>query len=211
MTELFDPAALAETADDPGRYVERYRFSPLLVAGLSLMTVIGGISAFLAVAVTSALRAETAPATADVVLLGGAAAVFVFIAGAVGVFVTRWIRAAATHQVALRADRHGITLGSQPYPPTRTVTVPWSALAQIEITPPYPSRSVVLTLRRDAPRPDGIPGPGTVRGVIRRIRIGWTYLASGDAARVMRGWTLDLVRLEVTVTTYAPHVLLVDL
>ena len=34
MTELFDPAALVDAADDPGRHVERYRFSGLLVGAL---------------------------------------------------------------------------------------------------------------------------------------------------------------------------------
>jgi hypothetical protein len=209
MTELFDPATLAEAADDPGRYVERYRFSPLLVAGLGLVTAVGAVSVVLTVVVTLAFLAEPAPATADVVLFGVVTAVFVLMAVAIAVFVTRWIHAAATHQVAFRADRHGITLGSQPYPPTRTVTVPWSDLEQIEIGWSYApaARSVVLTLRPDAPRPGGIPRPGTVRGVVRRIRIWWTYSASGDVGRFMQGWRLDRVRLEETVMTYAPDVL----
>src|SRR5439155_21104786 len=49
MTELFDPAALVDAADDPGRYVERFRFSPLLVGALVMWIALDGVSGWLAV------------------------------------------------------------------------------------------------------------------------------------------------------------------
>jgi hypothetical protein len=211
MTELFDPAALVDTADDPGRYVERYRFSGLLVGALVFWVAVGGVSAWLAVgAAREFLRERTAepPAPgADLLVLGAGTAALAFIACAVAVFVGRWIHAAATHRVAFRADRDGVTLGSQPYPLARAVTVPWRDLAQIEVSLGYApiAWSIGLTLRRGAPRPRGIPRPGSARAVVYKIRQWWLYSSSGDVSHLIQGWTLDRVRLVAAITTYSPR------
>jgi hypothetical protein len=213
MAELFDAAALADAAYDPGRYVERYRFSPLLVVALTGFGAMGGVSAGFAFVGAREIAIEHPTAMADIAVLGAGEAAFVVIAVAVAVFVSRWVYAAATHQLAFRADRDGITLGSQPYPPTRQVTVPWSDLARIEVSSSSApvARTVVLTVRRDAPRPRGIPRRGTVHGAVRRFRVWWNYNASGDVGRYMQGWALVGIRLEAVVMTYAPRVWLINL
>lgn len=212
MAERFDSATLADTADDPGRYVERHRFSPLLVTSLVAFAALGGVSVGFTVLLVREFVVHPPTTGADLVVLGCGVAVCGWIAVAVAVFVTRWVHAAATHRVALRADRDGITLGSQPYPLARAVTIPWSDLARVEIAWGYLplAWSVGLTLRRDAPRPRGVPGPGTGWAAAYRVRQWWIYRASGDVARFVQGWTLDQVRLEAAVRTYAPRVLFVS-
>ena len=217
MTELFDPAALVDAADDPGRYVERFRFSPLLVGTLVMWIALDGVSGWLAVGAgrefLRELTAEPPAHGADLLVLGAGTAALASIGCAVAVFVGRWIHAAATHRVAFRADRDGVTLGSQPYPLARAMTVPWSDLERIEVSWGFaPSAlSIGLTLRRDAPRPHGIPRPRTVRAVAYKVRQWWLYSTPGDVSHLIQGWTLDRARLQTAITTYSPHTRFISL
>jgi hypothetical protein len=207
VTELFDPATLADAADDPGRYVERYHFTLLSVVAFVFFAALGVVSVFFVGFIGRGVIFEPPTTPADALVFGGGLAAFVVIAVAVAVFVGRWVYASATHRVAFRADRHGVTLGSQPYPLGRAVTIPWSDIERITVTygvRPYLWR-IGLTLRRGAPMPRGIPRRGTVLGAAYRWRLWWLYNTSCDAGRWIQCWTLDRTRLQAVILTYSPR------
>ena len=122
-----------------------------------------------------------------------------------------WLVAAMTGQVALRVNRRGVLLGRVPFPPRRSVLVPWSSIDDIvafkrsgsfySTAKPF----IGIRLRPDAPRPSEVPRPGTIA---HRLRVWNNFLepVSPDLERMMRGWDLDMIVLQRSVCTYGPHV-----
>jgi hypothetical protein len=127
-----------------------------------------------------------------------------FFAGFVGFVAGRWAYAAGTDQVALSVDRDGVTLGSQPFPVARTVTVPWNDVNTIELNfwdSPFPT--IGLGLRPGAMRPPGVPTPGSLRALLHRAHNSWTG-STVDVSHLIRGWTLDRARLSKAIVAYGP-------
>ena len=128
-----------------------------------------------------------------------------------GGYCVGWLVAAMTGQVAMRVNRHGVLFGRVPFPPRRSVLVPWSSID--EIVAFKRSGSVYSTLkpfigvqlRPDAPRPRGVPRPGTIA---HRLRAWNAFLepVTPDLDRMIRGWELDMIALQRSVWAHGPHV-----
>jgi hypothetical protein len=115
----------------------------------------------------------------------------------------RWLVATVTRRVALRADERGLTFGATPFPIHPGVTAPWSDIDQVEIfngSSQGRAAFVGIRLRPEAPRPRGVPEPGTFRATLSR----WNRLFQDlpDLFRAVVGWHLDKARLADTAARY---------
>ncbi len=121
-----------------------------------------------------------------------------------------WPVAALTHREALRVDADGVTLGRAPFPPSRSVTVPFRDIAAIVLFHRTEGGARVplmgLRLKPSGHRPPGVPTPGTVRHALYRFNTGPLNPYPVDVYRVVRNWRLDEARLRDTLDSYHAHV-----
>jgi len=114
----------------------------------------------------------------------------------------------------MRVDRRGVWFGRVPFPPRRSVLVPWSSIDEIvtfrrsgsaySALKPF----IGIRLRPDAPRSPGMPRPATI--ALRSLQ--WRAVLepmSFDLELMMRGWDVDLIALQRSVWTHGPHVRIV--
>jgi hypothetical protein len=126
----------------------------------------------------------------------------------------RWLVPALTHQVALRIDHDGVTLGPEPVLPARAVMVAWKDIEAVVVVHtgvtvgfffPDRRRHIGLRLRPDAVRPRGVPTPGTLRARLRRLNA-YNRDWHGEVFRMVRGWRLDDARLRSAVHVHSRDV-----
>jgi hypothetical protein len=183
-------------------YVERFRFTPMVIFTVLLCLVIA--VGFVIIAVSTDMGDDPlglALAGAVVAFTGGLAA-FLLVAG--------W-----RQQVTLRVDAHGVTFGRPATPFSNDglwflvppVTVPWSEID-----------AIVLFSR---PVPDGAPqdfigllqrpadGPRARRSAGRRPDVR-DALDGVDPCRQIYGWRVDRARLRQVARRNAPHVRVVQ-
>jgi hypothetical protein len=184
-----------------------------------------GSAVAVACAVTSAVIVGDAVATVrlndvrSLLIVGLVLLILVLLGSIMGGLAVGWVVSIRSRRTALRVDRDGVTLGRPAFPPGATVHVPWSAIDAVvvferssghaggllKITVPM----VGVRLARDAVRPDGIPGPKTFMGRVRRLDAGiepWP----ADEFREVRGWRLDEVQLRDMVIRHANRSVFVD-
>jgi len=197
----------------PDLYEERRGWSPILVA-VPLLVGIAGWLIWGMITVARDWRASYGAVVSWVVLslFGSMALLLLTMAG-------RWALPALTRQVALRVDRKGVTLGPEPFVPTRRVWVPWHdieavvilwrtqglPLPGLYIALPDRRRHVGLRLRPEAVRPKGIPTPGTFRARLHKLMM-FNEDWPAEVVRTVRGWRLDEARLEAAVDAYTHNV-----
>jgi hypothetical protein len=194
----------------PADYEERYS----LTGSLFLLVLCGfAVITFLIWAFVRGIAQQPAPLR-DLVSQPGFWGFVATTATGVGMFggyCVGWLVVALTGQVALRVDRHGVLLGPVPFPPKRSVLVPWSSIDEImtfkrDATAYSALKPLIgVRLRADAPRPSEVPRPGTMR---HRLRV-WNNILEAvapDLERMMRGWELDTIALQRSVWRYGPHV-----
>jgi hypothetical protein len=121
---------------------------------------------------------------------------------------------ASSRKVALRIDRHGVTLGGTPLPiGPKTDVVRWEDVVSIVLWTQHVGRQkmpyIGLQRRQGSPQLPGLPyGP-------RRKRINETLIphVSSEivqASRPINLWRLDRARLETAVAAFAPGVNIID-
>jgi len=126
----------------------------------------------------------------------------------------RWLVPALTHQVALRVDHNGVTLGPEPVPPARVVVVSWTDIEAVVVVQttvtlgfvfPDRRRFVGLRLRPNALRPPGIPKPDTFRARLRKLN-NYNRDWHGEVFRMVRGWRLDDASLQSAVQLHSRNI-----
>jgi hypothetical protein len=191
-------------ADGRSSYMVTYRFTPfiVLVAPFAMM-----IGAFCLVVAVLSIRSEPessseAPAKVAAIAMAACGAVFFLGAG------LSYLLAAVTRRLALRVDSSGVTLG-RAWPPTRAVFVAWPDIDHLgrfaAVNRSGTAQFVGVRLKPGAPRPPGVPMPGSMRAKLRRFNAGFTPWPA-DLFRNTRGSSLDDSLLAEAVRVHANHI-----
>jgi hypothetical protein len=189
-------------------YVATYRFTPFVLYVATLSISVGALCVgFIWSGWRRTDPVPDVPARVLGTVAGGCIAFFMLGAG------LSYVLAAATRRLALRIDSHGVTLG-RAFLPTRAVFVPWPDIDHIVRFAAFnnyagTAQFIGVRLKPGAPRPRGVPAPGSLAAGLRRFNAGLTPWPA-DVFRNARPWSLDDTLLAEAVRLHAGEVTIID-